>query len=125
MRMPAMRMVPLAGALFLIAVAVFHGEAASDGMIPWLGLGVLVLIVTLLAREGLPGGWRRLAPLAGLTVWLALSIWWSALPARSWDYADRTLVYLLFAILGLWAADRRVELAYGLAATLGAVALWS
>jgi hypothetical protein len=125
MRMPAIRELPLAAALLLTAVAVFHGRAAGDGMIPWLGLGALVLIVALLALEGAPGGWWSLAPLAGLTVWLALSIWWSSMPARSWDYADRTFVYLLFAAIGLWLADRRLELAYGTAALLAAVALWS
>src|SRR4051812_35037997 len=114
MRMPAMRELSVAAALLLTAVALFHGGAAGDGTVPWLGLGAIVLIVVLLAREGLPGGWWHLAPLAALTGWLALSISWSALPARSWDYADRTFVYLLFAAVGLWLADRRGELAYGL-----------
>jgi hypothetical protein len=125
MRMPAMRELSVPAALLLTAVALFHGQATGDGMIPWLALGALVLIVALFAREGSPGGWWLLAPLAGLAGWLALSIWWSALPARSWDYADRTFVYLLFAALGLWLADRRSDLAYGLAVLLGAVVLWS
>ncbi len=125
MRTAAIRDLPLAAALLLTAVALFHGGAAGDGMIPWLGLGALVLLVGFLALEGAPGGWWSLAPLAGLTVWLALSIWWSSMPARSWSYADRTFVYLVFAALGLWLAPRRLELAYGLAALLGAVVLWS
>ena len=125
MRMPALRELPLAAALLLVGVAMLHGEAAGDGMIPWLGLGALAAIVALLGLAGSPRGWPALAPLAGLTAWLALSIWWSALPARSWDYADRTFVYLLFAALGLWLSHRRVELAYGLAALLGVVVVWS
>lgn len=125
MRIAAIRELPLAAALLLTAVAVFHGDATGDGMIPWLGLAALVLVVALLALEGAPGGWWSIAPLAALTAWLALTIWWSALPARSWDYADRTFVYLLFAVLGLWFADRRLQLAYGLAALLAAVVLWS
>lgn len=125
MRSAAIRELPLAAALLLTAVAIFHGQATGDGMIPWLGLAALALIVTLLAFEGAPSGWSSLAPLSALTAWLALSIWWSALPSRSWNYADRTFVYMLFAVLGLWLADRRLELAYGLAAVLGAVALWS
>ncbi len=59
----------------------------------------------LLAVYGLPGGFGALLPLAGLVAWLALSISWSTLPDRSWDYADRGLVYLLFAALGLWLAS--------------------
>jgi hypothetical protein len=94
-------------------------------MVPWLGLGALVLIVALFAFEGLPGGWWSVAPLAALTAWLAISISWSALPSRSWNYADRTFVYLCFAVVGLWLANRRLELAHGLAALLGAVVLWS
>lgn len=125
MRNAAIRELPLAAALLLTAVAVFHGGATGDGMIPWLGLGALVLIVALLALEGVPGGARWLVPLVALTAWLAVSIAWSALPSRSWNYSDRTFVYLLFAVLGLWLADRRRELAYGLAALLGAVVVWS
>jgi O-Antigen ligase len=120
----AIRELPLAAAFALLAVAVFHGGAASDSMLPWLGGGVLLAIVVLLALAGAPRAYV-LVPLAGLTAWLALSIDWSALPDRSWNYADRTFVYLLFATLGLWLASRTRELAYGLAALLGAVVLWS
>ena len=60
-----------------------------------------------------------------LVAWLGLSISWSVLPDRSWDYANRTLVYLLFAALGLWLVDRRRELALGLVALLAALLLWS
>ena len=66
-----------------------------------------------------------LAPFALLVAWLAASIWWSWLPDRSWDYADRALVYLLFAALGLWLAGRTAELAVGLCVLLGAVAAWA
>jgi O-antigen ligase len=72
-----------------------------------------------------PRGWWALLPLALLVGWLALSIWWSWLPDRSWDYADRGLVYLLFAALGLWLAGRTRLLALGLCALLGAVAVWA
>ena len=62
---------------------------------------------------------RRSPPGSGL------SISWSLLPDRSWDYADRALVYLLFAALGLWLAPRTRELANGLCILLGAVVVWS
>ena len=80
----------------------------------------------LLAAQGAP---RRAARAAArsplLAAWLGLSIWWSTLPDRSWDYADRALVYLLFAALGLWLAPRTRELANGLCILLGAVVVWS
>src|SRR5476649_746196 len=93
-------LVPLAAALVLVAFSLFAGG-------------------------GVPGGLVRLLPLAALVAWSAITIVWSTLPDRSWDYADRGLVYLLFALLGLWLADRRRELALGLAGLLAAVAVWS
>ena len=47
------------------------------------------------------------------------------LPDRSWDYANRTILYALLAGLGLWAAGRTRALANGLAILLGAVIVWS
>ena len=55
----------------------------------------------------------------------AASISWSTLPDGSWDYANRALVYLLFALVGLWLAGRTRALAVGLAVLLAAVAVWS
>ena len=46
-------------------------------------------------------------------------------PDRSWAYANRGLVYLAFALVGAFAADRLRELMFGLAAILGAVCAWS
>jgi hypothetical protein len=66
-----------------------------------------------------------LLPLAALAVWCALSVAWSIEPDRSWDYANRTFVYLAFALVGVQLAGRTRELAVGLAAVLGAVCVWS
>jgi hypothetical protein len=123
--MRAIRELPLAAPLLLVGCAVFLGGGPTDGALPWLGGGALVLIIALLAARGVPSGWHALVPLAGLAVWLAVSISWSALPDRSWDYANRALVYLLFAAVGLWLAARRRELALGLMALLAAVIVWS
>jgi O-antigen ligase len=123
--MRAIRELPLAASLLLVGCALFFGGAAQDGSLPWLGGGALLLLVGLLALQGVPRGWPFLLPLAALVAWLALSISWSTLPDRSWDYADRGLVYLLFAAAGVWLAGRRRELALGLAALLGAVAAWA
>ena len=72
-----------------------------------------------------PRGVARSLPLAALAVWCAVSISWSGLPDRSWDYANRTLVYALFAAVGLWPPARTRALAVGLAVLLGAVIVWS
>jgi hypothetical protein len=123
--MPVLRDPPLAASLLLAGCALFFGGGAGDGSVWWLGSGAAVAIVALAAWRGIPGGWLALGPLAALVAWLFLSISWSWLPARSWDYADRSLVYLLVAVLGLWLAGRTRELALGLCILLGAVAAWS
>jgi O-antigen ligase len=123
--MRAIRELPLAASLLLCGLALFFGGGPGNGSLMWLGGGALLALLLLLATRGIPGGALALLPLAALAAWLALSIAWSSLPDRSWDYADRTLVYLLFAALGLWLSGRTRELALGLAALLGAVAVWS
>ena len=123
--MPAIRELPLAASLLVIGAALFFGGGASSGSLPWLGGAVLLALLALLATRGVPGGWPAIVPLALLALWLALTIAWSALPARSWEYANRALLYTLFAALGLWLAPRRRELALGLMALLGAVVVWS
>jgi hypothetical protein len=123
--MRAIRELPLAAALLLVGFALFFGGGPTDGALPWLGGGALVAIVALLATHGVPAGWPALVPLGGLTVWLALSTSWSALPDRTWDYANRTFVYLLVAVVGLWVATRTRQLALGLMALLAAVIVWS
>lgn len=123
--MRAVREPALAGTILLTGCALFFGGGVTDGPLPWLGAAALALILLLLTVVGLPGGLRLVAPFAAFAAWLALSITWSVLPDRSWDYADRTLVYLLFALLGLWLAGRTRQLALGLALVLGAVIAWS
>ena len=123
--MRAIRELPLAASLVLVGAALFFGGAAQNGSLPWLGGGALLLVVAFLAVQGLPQGRLLLLPLAALVGWLALSISWSTLPDRSWDYADRAGVYLLFAAVGLSLAGRRRELALGLVVLLGAVAAWA
>jgi hypothetical protein len=123
--MRATRELPLAAAILLAGLALFFGGGPGDGAIPWLGGGVLLALLACLALQGLPRGALSVAPLAGLAVWCAVSIDWSWLPDRSWNYANRTLVYALFAALGLFVAGRTRALANGLAAVLAAVLAWS
>jgi hypothetical protein len=125
LEMRGIRQLPVAAPLLLAGLALFFGGGPADGSIFWLGGGALLAALVLLATEGVPGGWPAPAVLALLGVWCAVSIWWSGLPDRSWDYANRTVVYALFAALGLWAATRTRALAVGLAVLLGAVISWS
>ncbi|HST15363.1 MAG TPA: O-antigen ligase family protein [Gaiellaceae bacterium] len=115
----------VAAPLLLTGLALFFGGGPGDGSVFWLGAGALVAIAALLLTVGAPSGWPAILPLAALAVWCAVSISWSGLPDRSWDYANRTILYALFAALGLWAAARTRALANGLAALLGAVIVWS
>jgi hypothetical protein len=120
-----------AAALVLIAAAVFVGDGSNDDRLFWIGGGVLVVVgivgvAVLLGRLPAP----RLSPpaaaslvlLAALAAWQAVSIEWSILPSRSWDYANRSFVYLAFACLGaLLAGVPRRWVAGGLATLLGAL----
>ncbi len=114
-----------AAPLLLVGGAVFFGGGTGDGSTMWLGGGALGCALLLLAVRGVPGGLLAVAPLAGLAVYCAVSISWSWLPDRSWDYANRTLLYALFALLGLWLAPRPRLVAGGLAAVVFAVVGWS
>jgi hypothetical protein len=116
---------PVAVPLLLAGLALFFGGGPGDGSIFGLGLGAVVGTVLLLLTVGVPGGWTATLPLAALAVWCAASIGWSGLPDRSWDYANRTLLYALLVAVGLWAAARTRALATGLAVLVGAVIVWS
>ena len=57
--------------------------------------------------SGVPRGFAPSLPLFLLAAWCGSPSRWSWLPDRSWDYANRALLYALFATLGLWFAGRR------------------
>jgi len=123
--MRATRELPLVAPLLLTGLALFFGGGSADGSVWWLGGIALVALLVLLATTGFPGGAIALLPLVALAVWCAISIDWSWLPDRSWDYANRTALYALFAAVGLFAAGRTRALAGGLAVLLAAVLAWS
>src|ERR1700680_1625122 len=97
-RMGAVRQLvsPLGLALALIGVALFFGGSVGDASIPWLGGAAVALSVVLAATPEGPRGLVALLPLAALALWCAASIAWSIEPDRSWDYANRTAVYVAF-----------------------------
>ena len=115
----------LAIPLLVLVGATFFGGGFGAGMLPWWGGAAVITLAVLVAWRGPPGGWIALLPLTGLALWCALSITWSTIPDRSWDYANRTAVYVAFVGLGLYLWDRTRELAYALTLLLGAVAVWA
>ncbi len=116
---------PLALALALATAAMFFGGGASTSSLPWLGTAAALAVLVLFAWRGLPGGLTALAPFALLAIWVAVSIEGSIEPDRRWDYANRALVYLLFAVVGTFVAGHTKDLMVGLAAVLGAVCVWA
>jgi len=123
--MRAIRDLPDVAPLALVAAAVFFGGGPADGSVVWLAGGALLVLLVLVAARGVPGGLVSVVPLVLVAVWCALSISWSWLPDRSWDYANRALLYALFAALGIWLAPRARLVAGGLAAIVLAVVSWS
>jgi hypothetical protein len=93
----------------LAAASALFSAGSSNGRLVWLGLAALVLAAAagtapllgltqpVLARETL----IALGLLAGFACWCGISILWSIEPDRSWDYLNRGLVYLAFAVVGL------------------------
>src|SRR4051795_7722399 len=85
-------------------------------------LGALALFgVVALPRVGRAGMWF-VGSLAALAAWALLSLGWSIQADRSWDYANLTLAYVAFALLGTFAGPRLVAAA--LTAASAAAVLW-
>jgi hypothetical protein len=116
---------PLGAAFALTAAVLFFGGGSGNSTLPWIGGAAILLAAAFAATRGLPPGIVTLLPLVALALWCAASVAWSIEPDRSWDYANRTLVYAAFAIVGVYVAGRTRELAIGLGVLLGAVCAWS
>ena len=85
-------------------------------------LGALALFgAVALPRVGRAGVWF-LGSFAALAAWALLSLWWSIQADRSWDYANLTLAYVAFAVVGTFAGPRLV--AGALAAATGLAVGW-
>ena len=115
-----------------------HGAASTDRMV--FPLGAAVLGVILVALVGVLTGrlpvprvetpaWVGIALLGSLALWSAVSIDWSLSPERSWAYANRLIVYLLFLLVGLLAGatTRRAPTfaAAGMTVVVAATAGWA
>ena len=119
----------LLGAGALAALALFAGDGSSYSPLVWIG-GAAILA----AGAGLALGFWGLTPLprlnapslafvgffAAVVVWMGLSVLWSVAPDRSWEYANRALVYLAFFVVGLVVGAWRPSLRW-VAAGAGAL----
>jgi O-Antigen ligase len=103
---------PVLGAAgVLLLVALFFGDGSSDGRLFWIGAFAVItsLAVAIATFAGVvPGpsptraGAAAVGLFAAFVLWGGLTIAWSVAPDRSWAYLDRGLVYLAFAVLGLY-----------------------
>jgi hypothetical protein len=116
-------------AVALCFASLFFSAGSSQSRLFWIGTAA-VLVAAI--------GWAVRPPtlprpalafflvFAAFVLWQAASIAWSIQPARSWDYANRSLVYLAFAAVGaLLGGVAPRKLTYGAAALLGALFLWA
>jgi O-antigen ligase len=120
--------VVLAALALLVAAALVGGEQR----LVWIGSLAVVAAAAALGASFLGllprprlGRWGVLAValFVAFAVWVGLSIFWSAAPDRTWDYLNRSLIFLAFLALGLVAGRRWLgELLAGL---LGFVLAWA
>ncbi|HMI99723.1 MAG TPA: O-antigen ligase family protein [Gaiellaceae bacterium] len=134
MRTGALALLATAGVL--LAASLLFGGGSSVGPVSWIGTGAVLAAVAAcgaalwgilpapaLGREGL-----AFACLAGgFVAWNGVTILWSAAPDRSWEYFNRGLVYLAFAVVGAFVgsavAPRSVVWVVG--GLIGATSLWA
>lgn len=137
-----MRAAGVGGAVSLAAIGsllfcvLFFGHGPADDSLFWIG-GSAVLLVAITVAGSMLGALPRpsagrsgtlvIALLFALAVWSGLSILWSIEPDRSWAYLNRELVYVAFAMLGVYAGllARVRVLAAALAILLGLVFAWA
>src|SRR5689334_6379859 len=104
----------------LLGAALLFGHGSSDSRLFWIGAAAVLLAAPgAVTRPPVVSGpaLGLLLSLAALAIWQAATIAWSIQPARSWDYANRGLVYFACALLGvLLAGVRRSWIAAGLGA---------
>jgi hypothetical protein len=113
----------------LCFAALFFSAGSSQSRLFWIGTAAVLVAAVGWALQP-PTLSRRaavfFAAFAVFVLWQAASIAWSIEPERSWDYANRSLVYLAFAAVGaLLGGVAPRKLAYAAAALLGALFVWA
>src|SRR3954452_910124 len=99
---------PLAAAGALVGVSALFSGGSSNERLTWIGLAALAVAAGV-ATVALVSAWPALgreavvavALLVAFVCWCGLSVLWSIEPDRSWDYLNRGLVYVAFAVVGL------------------------
>jgi tetratricopeptide (TPR) repeat protein len=126
-----------AGLLAIVLAAVVAGGGSSDEAVPWIGAAAFALAaggwtaagLGLLVRPRLDTTARAtIALTAAFVAWNGITIVWSILPDRSWDYFNRGLVYvaLLAAACLVGALPRApVRAAYALAGVIAIALGWA
>lgn len=119
-----------AAAAALLAASVLLGDGSSDDRVTWIGTaavlaGAAAVVAVLWGRLGVPGltraGWAFVALLTAFVAWNGFSVLWSIEPDRTWNYFNRGLVYVAFAIVGLFVGSYGRRVWPWVAGTLAAV----
>ena len=132
---PAVSLV-LGAAGLLVGATLFFSDGSRDERVFPLGAAAMLIAGALVAAAlvgAVPrpelGRWGGafLALFAGFTIWSGLSVQWSIAADASWAYFNRDLVYLSFAVLGIFAAAAvpRRAIAATVAGLLGLVVGWA
>jgi O-Antigen ligase len=97
-----------AGAGALSFAAFFFARGTTLSSLVWIGAAALLLAAIAFAAAPPLGPEAAvfLTLLAGLAVWFGLTTLWSISPEDSWQYTNRTVVYVAFAVLGAFVAAR-------------------
>jgi tetratricopeptide (TPR) repeat protein len=118
-----------AAAAALAFAALFLSNGSSQSRLFW--IGAAAVIVAAVGWAVRPPTLLRHGPLffgafAAFVLWQAASIAWSIEPSRSWDYTNRSFVYLAFAAVGaLLGGLAFPRLAEAAALLLGALFVWA
>jgi O-Antigen ligase len=101
----------------LVAAAVLFSNGSSDDPLIWIG-GLAIAVAAAAAVSAAVGvvavpelsalGLATVGCLAGLVVWEGFSLLWSIEADRTWNYANRGLVYVAFLLLGLAVGTMRL-----------------
>ena len=117
----------------LAAISTLFSAGSSGGRLTWIGVAVLCVsaAAVIAALVGLPRpeltreALVALGFLVAFVAWNGISVLWSIEADRSWAYLNRGLVYVAFAVLGLWLAPWARQWAYVLAGVLALPLGWA